>query len=99
MPSELTTVAAAARIEEIQALQNSLAVERGHLERLVSYPSVDVVLVYWRDGRDYREVVGDTLEEALRTLEYWSDDGYCAPVGVEVNGVLVEDWKEFSSAL
>ena len=89
----MNSVQAAARIAEIQELQNDLSDERAFLERLVDRPRVDVTLVFWRRFTLYREVSEDTVERALAYLQQASEDGDLSYVGVEVDGVMYDkEW-------
>lgn len=67
----------------------------GELRKLLSYPTVTPVQVYWRHHHEYRDPWEYTdehnaVEQAYRALVYAEDSGSLSPVGIEVNGVLMK---------
>jgi hypothetical protein len=82
--------------DEIAQLRAEIAQRRdriAELEKLRGHPHVIPVQVFWRYQHEYREDYDwsdewNLLESAYKSLEYRADDGKCAPVGVEVGGVM-----------
>lgn len=86
----MNSVEAQKRLDEINAELRALTDERAHLSRLVSTPNVDVVLHYWRRFTRVVEPSDYTLEEALNHLQMGAEENWFSPIGVEVNGVMIE---------
>lgn len=81
-----------AEIDDLSAEIEALSDHRAKLRKLLSFPLVMPVLVYWRYQQERRDDAwaGDDLEGAYRLLAEMSDNGGCSPVGVEVGGALIK---------
>jgi hypothetical protein len=85
-----------AELAKIRDQQRALATRAGEIMRLLSFPYVDPVLVFYRRGVEYEEELNayiweeeTPLEQALNRLRSWEEDDYCSPTGVTVGGEFI----------
>lgn len=79
------------QIDRLTAEIDERVQRRADLRKLLSFPTVTPVLVYWRHHRRYEDPAmgDDSLEDAAKALHYMEEDGHCSAEGVAVGGALI----------